>query len=115
VNAHAAPHGRLYDGFIVESCNDTEVVATSAQGPVQIGEEFWRRVDDDARRGDDFVRSDIITSKTVRVCEVANPSTESKTANTDVCSLDRVKHMLDNSSVPVRNVLGHQQQSGCTG
>jgi hypothetical protein len=80
----------LYDGFIVESCNGTKVVAATAQSPVQIGEEFWRRVDDNARRSNDFVRSDIITSKTVRVCEIANPSTKSKTANTDVCSLDRV-------------------------
>jgi hypothetical protein len=103
MNAHAAPHGRLYNGFIVERRDDTEVVAATTQGPVQIGENFRGCVDDNSRRSDDFIRSDIIASKTVFIREVADASTEGKTANANMCCLRHVSacpevHFADRAS-----------------
>jgi hypothetical protein len=74
----------LYDGFIVKRRHDTEVVAATAQSPVQIRKELRGCIDDNARSGDDFEGRNIITSKSVLVCEVADPSTKSKPTNTDV-------------------------------
>jgi hypothetical protein len=97
------PHGRLYTGFIVERRDDTEVVAATTQGPEQIRENFRGCVDDNSRRSDDFIRSDIIASKTVFIREVADASTKGKTANANMCCLRYVSacpevHFADRAS-----------------
>ena len=98
MDTHAAPHRRLVNGLIVEGCDNTEVVTAATECPVEIGESFRRRINDATGCRNDFIRSNVIASKTVLIGEITNASTKSKTTDADVCCLIHVSISLKESS-----------------